>query len=536
MTSLSSIDVQLTTMNLQSWFDELPTSCKSLGMVGVQQFKPEAIPALRPMSTNLAIGGWEEFSYTVLEKIGTHPILGTGPELRQRIQDVRKELLTGAAIEQLHYGDEPGLYLCGNQIGLQPRQTSVLLNEYLSIWAAQGMYGLGKKLEDSTLANWGEIDRVAADLMAKVVGGLSYEVSVMGNLTTNLHVLMASFYKPCHGRSKIIIERKAFSSDYVGDQQRCFSSCHLALTNLTGGLSLRKYAIQSQIQWHGLDVAENMVFIDPECDLTLSLSTSTIFSILETYASSAALIVLSGVQYLSGQVLDMEKITSFAHSKGIIVGWDLAHAVGNVELRLHDWDVDFAVWCNYKYMNSGPGAIGSIFVHKKYGKVDPSLGMEGYRPRLVGWWGNDIKNRFEMRNSFAPGSGAAGYQISNPSVLDTVALISSLEIFNLTSMFALRQKSVLLTGYLEYLLGEVPSSQQFEIITSSNPFERGAQLSLRFEESVLNAVMLRLKEKGIVVAQKQDVMRVAPVPMYNSFVEVWEFVAELQRALSACGK
>lgn len=257
-------------------------------------------------------------------------------------------------------------------------------------------------------------------------------------------------------------------------------------------------------------------------------------------------------------MLEIEKITSFARSKGIIVGWDLAHAVGNVELRLHDWNVDFAVWCNYKYMNSGPGAIGSIFIHEKYGKVDPSLGIKGYRPRLAGWWGNDIKNRFEMRNctyhqqacrlcwihilyilihflpAFLPGSGTAGYQISNPSVLDTVALISSLEIFNQTNMSILRQKSVLLTGYLEYLLRRTAASRHFEIMTSSNPFERGAQLGLRFEENVLDIVMLRLKEKGIVVAQKQDVMRVAPVPMYNSFVDVWNFVTELQEILLAC--
>ncbi|KAH8585609.1 putative kynureninase [Bisporella sp. PMI_857] len=402
---------------------------------------------------------------------------------------------------------DPGIYLCGNQIGLLPLQTPILINEYLRTWATQGMYGLGKKMKDSPLPSWGEIDRVAAELMAKIVGAHPQEVSVMGNLTTNLHLLMASFYKPSVGRSKIIVERETFSSDY--------------------------YAIQSQVQWHAFNVAENMIFIEPRCDRTLSISTSDIFSIIETNASSVALVILSGVQYLSGQVLEIERITTFAHSRGILVGWDLAHAVGNIELNLHDWNVDFAVWCNYKYMNAGPGAIGSIFVHEKYGHVDKTMGMDGYRPRLAGWWGNDVQNRFEMKNSFEPAIGATGYQVSNPSILDTVALISSLRVFNLTSMSALRQKSALLTGYLEYLLLQMPTCHLFELMTSPNESERGAQLSLRFEQQVLDGVMPKLRQNGIVVAQKKNIMRVAPVPMYNTFMDIWKFVEGLRNALSA---
>ena len=267
--------------------------------------------------------------------------------------------------------------------------------------------------------------------------------------------------------------------------------------------------------------------------------------------------ILSGVQYLTGQVLDMERITLFAHSKGIMVGWDLAHAVGNVELHLHDWGVDFAVWCNYKYMNAGPGAISSIFIHQRHGQVERSKGIEGYRQRLAGWWGNDIRNRFEMQNcklrhqiagqsfikvsvliisfflAFTPSLGAAGYQISNASNLDIAALIASLEIFNLTRMSAIRRKSVLLTGYLEHLLLGI-RPHRFKIMTSSKTAERGAQLSLRFNKNQLDSVMARLKKKGIVLAQKQDIMRVAPAPLYNTFMEVWEFATELQDALLAC--
>jgi kynureninase len=293
-----------------------------------------------------------------------------------------------------------------------------------------------------------------------------------------------------------------------------------------------------------------MVLVEPENEKTMAISTSHILDLIETHASSAALIILSGVQYLSGQLLDMKKITSCARSKGMVVGWDLAHAVGNVELRLHEWDVDFAVWCNYKYMNSGPGAIGSSFVHQRHGGVD---GNEGYRPRLAGWWGNDMKNRFQMQNcmyshtlksilllisdfAFSPSVGAAGYQISNPSILDIVALIASLEVFNLTDMSSIRHKSVLLTGYLQYLLQEMCPSP-FQIMTSSRASERGAQLSLRFEDvHTLDNVMDKLRKLGIVVAQKQDVMRIAPVPMYNTFTEVWEFVDELHRAVSSVGE
>ncbi|KAA8647040.1 Kynureninase (L-kynurenine hydrolase) [Aspergillus tanneri] len=346
---------------------------------------------------------------------------------------------------------------------------------------------LNQEDNGSMLPTWGEVDQVAARLMAPIVGAKPHEVSVMGSLTANLHILMASFYRPIGERSKVILERDTFSSDY--------------------------YAVQSQIQWHGLEM-DNMVLIDLISDDTLALSTARILAITSEHASTTALIILSGVQYLTGQVLDMKQITSHAHSKGIMIGWDLAHAVGNVELHLHDWLVDFAVWCNYKYMNAGLGAIGSIFVHERHGEVDRTKRMEGYRPRLAGWWGNDV-------STFAPSTGGAGYQLSNASVLDIVALTASLEVFNQTDM-------------LEFLLGNI-DRRPFKIITSSIPMERDCQLTLRFDDQhLLDRIMMRLKDKGFVVAQKEQMMQVAPVPLYNTFTEVWEFVDELRRALASC--
>ncbi|KAL3445283.1 hypothetical protein BJX65DRAFT_297025 [Aspergillus insuetus] len=402
---------------------------------------------------------------------------------------------------------QPAIYLCGNQIGLQPRRVPLLIQEYLETWATQGMYGLVRTADSSSLPTWKVADRVAAELIAPIVGAKPHEVAVMGNLTTNLHLLLASFYRPQGKRTKILLERGAFSSDF--------------------------YAVQSQLQWHGLDPAHHMVLVEPDCQEKLVLQAERILSLLDEGSETIALVLLSGVQYLTGQVLPMQRITSFASLRGITVGWDLAHAVGNVELCLHSWEADFAVWCSYKYMNAGPGAIGGIFVHERHGKVDRAKGMQGYRPRLAGWWGSEVTSRFRMENRFAPSSGAAGFQLSNPSMLDTMALIGSLEIFNQTSMAAIREASMMLTGYLEYLLSGI-NPRPFQVMTSSDPQQRGAQLSLRFsEEKCLNRVVAGLKEKGIVVAQTRDVMRVAPVPLYNTFTEVWDFVNALQMMLQS---
>ncbi|KAL2355376.1 pyridoxal phosphate-dependent transferase [Cryomyces antarcticus] len=403
-------------------------------------------------------------------------------------------------------------YLCGNSLGLQPRQTASYIQDYLSTWASKGVYGHFKPIEDSPLPPWVDIDEAVKEEMAKIVGAEKDEVAVMETLTANLHLLMASFYRPDKTRWKIILEGKAFPSDH--------------------------YAVESQIRHHNFDPSDAMVLIEPPSPNSPLLPTSHIHSIIDAHASSTALLLLPGIQFYTGQYFDIPTITAHAQSKGITVGWDLAHATGNALLHLHDWNVDFAAWCNYKYMNSGPGAIGGLFVHARHSQVShPASATEGpgYRPRLAGWWGSDKSSRFAMTNHFAPIPGAGGFQLSNPSALDLTAVQASLSVFAKTSMAELREKSLKLTGYLEQLLtadggGKAP----YAIVTPSNPEERGAQLSIRLESGLLDAVMHILEEEGVVVDERRpDVIRVAPAPLYNSFSDVCRFVQVFRMA---CGK
>ncbi|KAM5439259.1 Kynureninase (L-kynurenine hydrolase) [Microsporum ferrugineum] len=403
--------------------------------------------------------------------------------------------------------DESSIYLCGNSLGLQPTSTSAHVNSYLRSWALKGVLGHTEPHTDQLSAEWLNVDDRAAELMAPLVGAKTSEVALMGTLTGNLHLLMASFYKPTKERYKIIFEGKAFPSDH--------------------------FAFESQAHHHGLDPADTMVLIEPTSEELPYLETSHILSVIDAHADTAALILLPGIQYYTGQFFDMETITAYAHSKGLMVGWDCAHAVGNVELKLHDWDVDFAAWCSYKYLNSGAGAMAGLFVHEKHGKVTE----EGFRPRLSGWWGSDKSSRFIMDNrpvEFRPRPGAAGYQISNPSALDLAAVTASLKVFNKASMPALRRKSVHLTAYLEYLIiSEFPSKSErpFTIITPSDPDMRGAQLSLLLRPGLLDPVFSCLLRNGVVLDERRpDVLRVAPAPLYNSFEDVWLFVRELRVA------
>lgn len=287
--------------------------------------------------------------------------------------------------------------------------------------------------------------------------------------------------------------------------------------------------MESQITHHGFNPEDALILIEPENLEIATLTTAHILSVIDQHASSTALILLPGVQYYTGQYLDIKTITAHAHSYGIIIGWDLAHAVGNVNLHLHDWNADFAAWCNYKYLNSGPGAVAGLFVHSKHGNVDMSAvkrGQEGFRSRLCGWWGGDKAIRFEMGNRFVPIPGAQGFQVGNPSALAITAVIASLEIFELTTVDALRKKSVALTQYLEHLLVAAPAQKRpCHIITPSNPDERGAQLSIRLQPGLLGPVMEGLEDAGVVVDErKPDVVRVAPAPLYNTFTDVWDFV------------
>ncbi|KAG9772990.1 kynureninase, partial [Aureobasidium melanogenum] len=407
----------------------------------------------------------------------------------------------------------PSTYLCGNSLGLQPKRTANLINAFLTQWRTKGVTGHFVEHTDSPLPPFLHIDDYAAKLMAPVVGARPEEVAVMGSLTGNLHLLMSSFYRPSakgQGRWKILLEGKAFPSDH--------------------------YAVESQIVHHGLDPAEAMVLLEPTDPRFPLLPTNQILRTIDEHASELALILLPGVQFYTGQYFDIQTITAHAHSHGILIGWDCAHAVGNVDLRLHDWDVDFAAWCSYKYLNAGPGAMAGIFVNERFGKVDMANPnpTQKFWPRLTGWWGDDKSSRFQMTNKFVPRPGAAGYQLSNPSALDLAAVVASLQIFNETSMAQLRDKSRRLTTYLEQLLHTMTERRPglFDIITSREPEERGAQLSIRLSPGLLDSVLEHLEQEGVVVDErKPDVIRVAPAPLYNSFTDVFRFCQVLEAAL-----
>ncbi|KAL1971628.1 hypothetical protein VTN31DRAFT_2249 [Thermomyces dupontii] len=406
---------------------------------------------------------------------------------------------------------EPCIYFCGNSLGLQPKKVSSYLQAHLDTWATIGVGGHFRDLEGSPLRQWQLLSEQAAASMARIVGAKPEEVAAMGTLTANLHLLLASFYTPEREeggkRRKVLLDWKAFPSDH--------------------------YAIESQIKWHGLDPSTEMVLIGPD-EGEYEIPTSKILSIIDKHASDAALLLLPGIQYYSGQYFEIPTITRYAHDKGIVVGWDLAHAYGNVELALHDWDVDFAVWCTYKYGNAGPGAIAGLFVHEKHGKVDLTHdGKLDFRHRLTGWYGGDRSVRFKMDNRFKPIPGAGGFQLSNPSAVDLASLCAALSVFDKTSMTELRKKSLSLTGYLEYLLlADSEKSRLFRIITPADPAARGAQLSLLLKPGLLDRVAKNLEDAGIVCDKRQpDVVRVAPAPLYNTYTEVWEFVQVFKKAL-----
>lgn len=313
---------------------------------------------------------------------------------------------------------------------------------------------------------------------------------------------------------------------------------------------LDKYAVLSQLAHHNLPPSA-LITIEPPSSSSPYLSSEHILSVISQHNASTALVLLPGIQFYSGQYFDIELITRHCHSLGITVGWDLAHAVGNVPVKLHNWNVDFAAWCNYKYMNGGPGVIGGLFVHETHGKVEevaktaePVVPVNGdakhdndtqlaYRPRLSGWWGSDKSSRFRMENEFIPIPGASGFQLSNPSALDMTAVMASLDVFSLTTMDALRQRSLRLTAYLEARLLHWPggSAPPYKIITPSNPAERGAQLSVLLDPGLLDKVLEHLEHHGVVVDErKPDVLRIAPAPLYNSFHDIHRFITVFHEA------
>ena len=333
---------------------------------------------------------------------------------------------------------------------------------------------------------------------ARLVGAEVDEVVVMNSLTVNLHLMMVSFYRPKASRHKIVIESNAFPSD--------------------------QYAVQSQLAFHGYDPAEALIELQPH-DGETWIRTEDIEVLLSSEGQSVALVLLGGVNYLSGQAFDMERITRAGHANGCIVGFDLAHAAGNLQLSLHDWDVDFAVWCSYKYLNAGPGAVGGCFIHQRHGN-SKSL------PRFAGWWGHNKNTRFLMGSQFDSSPGAGGWQLSNAPILSMAALRASMEIFDEVGITALSSKGNLLTGYLEYLIDQIPG-RSVTILTPRDKSQRGAQLSLRVTGDG-KKIFTSLTGCGVMCDWREpNVIRVAPAPLYNTFLEVYTVAEHLQSILDS---
>ncbi|MHB8425994.1 MAG: kynureninase [Gammaproteobacteria bacterium] len=391
-------------------------------------------------------------------------------------------------------GNTDEIYLCGNSLGLQPKTTARFLQEELQDWQR-----LAVKAHFAGRRPWMPYHELLTEKTARMVGAKPAEVINMNSLTVNLHLMMVSFFKPSRERNRILIERGAFPSD--------------------------RYAVESQLRFHGLDPAETLIEIAPRRHEHW-LRTEDIEAVLGEAGRQIALVLLPGVHYLTGQWFDMARITRAAHAAGAVAGFDLAHAAGNVPLQLHDWDVDFAAWCNYKYLNSGPGAVAGCFVHQRH------LGRRNV-PRFAGWWGHDKSTRFRMGAEFIPTESAEGWQLSNPPILALAPVLASLEIFDAAGMVALREKSVKLTGYLEWLLRE-KLPKRVEIITPDAPMARGCQLSLHLhsEHAGARGIFEELEQRGITCDWREpDVIRVAPVPLYNTYGDVYRFVEILGELL-----
>ena len=386
----------------------------------------------------------------------------------------------------------PLLYFCGNSLGLQPKNVRAYIEQELLDWENLGVEG-----HFHAKHPWMPYHEFLTEKMANIVGAKPIEVVVMNTLTVNLHLMMVSFYRPTKTKYKIVIEKNAFPSD--------------------------QYAVQSQINFHGLDCKDALIELAPRENEDI-IFTEDIEKVIAEQGDSIALIMLGGVNYYTGQAFDMKRITEIAHQKNIVVGFDLAHAAGNLFLQLHDWNVDFAVWCSYKYLNSGPGGIAGCFVHEKHA-TDKTL------PRFAGWWSNDKQKRFLMQPEFNAIDGAEGWQLSNPSILAMASLRASLDIFDEVGMEKLAEKSKQLTAYLEFLINEL-KNDDIEIITPKDTKQRGAQLSIRIKNSNKN-FFHQLTATGVVCDWREpDVIRLAPVPIYNSFLDVYQFVQKLKLVLS----
>lgn len=390
--------------------------------------------------------------------------------------------------------DEQGndwLYFTGNSLGLQPKTTKSAIEQELNDWANLGVEGHFEAKNP-----WMPYHEFLTESMAKIMGAKPIEIVVMNTLTTNLHLLMVSFYNPTKKRHKILIESDAFPSD--------------------------RYAVQTQLEFHGYDTNECLIEWTPRTDEKL-LRTEDLEQILETQGEEIALLLIGGVNYYTGQYLDLKKIAALAHAKGCKVGIDLAHGAGNIQPELHDSGIDFAAWCTYKYLNAGPGSLGGVFVHERYAH-DKTL------KRFAGWWSQNKATRFNMRQPLDITPGAEGWQLSNPPILSMAAIKAALDLFNEVGMNKLREKSIKLTGYLEFLIKGL-NHAQIEIITPSDSNQRGCQLSIQVKNANKD-LHKKLTEQHVITDWREpDVIRCAPVPFYNSFEDVFRMVEILKTLL-----
>lgn len=387
---------------------------------------------------------------------------------------------------QFHFPKKNGkdvIYFCGNSLGLQPVTVEAAIQTELTSWKEEAIGGYfgGKN-------PWLYYQEYLKPSLAKIVGCKETEVTVMNSLTVNLHLLMLSFYRPAKDRFKIMMEAGAFPSD--------------------------QYAVETLIKLFGFDPATAIIEIAPR-DGEKIIHTEDIIAAIERHSSSLAMVLFGGINYYTGQLFDMKRITEAAHKVNAIAGFDLAHVAGNLPLELHNWGVDFAAWCSYKYLNGGPGAVSGVYVHERFAN-------DVHTPRLGGWWGNEEKTRFKMEKGFIPKTNASGWNISTAQVFNTVSLKAALEMFDEAGIEKIRAKSMRLTAYLEYLLHQLPNLK-FEIITPADAANRGAQLSLYFKERG-KEIHDKMIENGVVVDYREPgVIRVAPAPLYCSFGDVFEF-------------
>jgi kynureninase len=418
--------------------------------------------------------------------------------LKDEAQKLDKEDELGAYRNSFHFPETEAqrpLYFTGNSLGLQPRTVKATINQELEDWAKYGVEGHFEGRNP-----WYSYHELLMESGAKVVGAKTGEVVHMNGLTTNIHLLMVSFYRPTNKKFKIICEAKAFPSD--------------------------QYAIESQVRFHGFDPKEAVVEVAPR-NGEHTIRHEDIEEAIEKHKEELALVFWGGVNYYTGQFFDIERITKAAHNAGVLAGFDLAHAAGNVPLKLHEWQVDFAAWCTYKYLNSGPGSVSGIFVHQKHGS-DTSI------IRFAGWWGHNKEKRFLMQPGFDPIPTAEGWQLSNAPVFAMAPHLASLRLFDEVGMDRLRAKSVRLTSFLETVITNVASKQNanFEVITPQNPKERGCQLSILMH-GYGREVFNYLQENGVFADWREpNVIRIAPVPLYNSFLDCYEFGVLLDEALT----